>query len=144
MIKQTVLVLIILFALSQTMLAQSSHDVMLSGGVDLIKTDFSNFMEKAQLGLEGNYFVVRNFAVGAGVEIWTERNTSFVMGMRWYPADHVFVRMRGLIGENDVALGAGWAKPIHENWRFEALGDFYVERTEFAFRAGISYIIKTK
>lgn len=144
MSKPSVLALFIFFVLTQTTLAQSSQDIMVSGGVDLIKTDFSNFIEKAQLGLEGNYFVVRNFAVGAGVEIWTERNTSFVMGMRWYPADHVFVRMRGLIGENDVALGAGWAKPIHENWRFEALGDFYVEQTEFAFRAGISYIIKTK
>lgn len=136
--------LTVLVLISLTTLAQSSNDFMVSGGLDLIKTDFNNPFEKAQIGLEANYFVVRNFSAGAGVEIWTDQKSSFIMGARWYPMDHVFVRFRGLIGANDAAVGGGWAKPLNENWRFEAIGDFFFGRTEFAVRAGVSYIIKKK
>ncbi|MBL7876952.1 MAG: hypothetical protein JNL53_14890 [Cyclobacteriaceae bacterium] len=124
--------------------AQSNNDLMISGGLDLIKTDFNSAFKKAQLGLEANYFVVRHFSAGAGVDIWTDQKTSFVMGARWYPVDFAFVRFRGLIGANDASLGAGWAKPFHENWRFEAMGDFFFSDAEFAIRAGVSYIIKKK
>ncbi len=124
--------------------AQSSNDILVGGGFDLIKTDYNSPFDKAQIGLEANYFVVRNFAAGAGVEIWPEQKSSFVMGARWYAHDHVFVRFRGLIGANDAALGGGWAKPINENWRFEAIADFYFGQTEFSVRAGVSYIIKKK
>jgi len=140
---------IFLFSFLATLLsisvhAQSSNDILVSGGFDLIKTDYNSAFDKAQLGVEGNYFIVRNFAAGAGVEIWTEQKSSFVMGMRWYAMDYVFVRFRGLIGANDAAIGGGWAKPINDNWRFEAIGDFYFGQTEFSIRAGVSYIIKKK
>ena len=124
--------------------SQSNNDIMIGGSLDLIKTDYSNFLDKAQIGLEANYFVVRHFAASGGVELWTNQKSSFMMGMRWYPLDHVFVRARGLIGANDVALGGGWVKPINDTWRFEAMGDFYIAETEFAIRAGLSYVIKSK
>jgi hypothetical protein len=130
-----------LFLLSH---AQSNNDFMVSGNMDIIKTDYSRFFDKAQLGIEGHYFVVRHFAASAGFEIWTQDKSSFMMGMRWYPQDHFFVRVRGLIGQNDVAIGGGWAKPINETWVFEAMGDFYLDQTEFGIRAGVSYIIKNK
>lgn len=136
--------LAVLILLSLTAFGQSSNDFMISGGLDLIKTDFNNPFEKAQIGLEANYFVVRNFSAGAGVEIWTDQKSSFVMGARWYPMDNVFVRFRGLIGANDAAIGAGWAKPLNETWRFEAMGDFFFGQTEFSVRAGVSYLIKKK
>ncbi len=117
---------------------------MIGGSLDLIKTDYSSFLNKAQIGLEGNYFVLRHFAASTGVEIWTKQTSSFMMGMRWYPYDHVFVRLRGLIGTNDVSVGGGWVKPINDTWRFEAIGDFYVAETEFAIRAGMNYVIKSK
>jgi hypothetical protein len=135
---------ILLVAFSLTSLAQSNHDIMVSSSIDLIKTDYSSFLDKGQIGLEGHYFVVRNFAASAGVELWTKQKSSFMMGMRWYPVDHVFVRFRGLIGTNDVSIGGGWVKPINDAWRFEAIGDFYVADTEFAIRAGLSYVIKSK
>jgi hypothetical protein len=135
---------IILIVFSLPSFAQSNNDIMVSGSLDLIKTDYSSFLDKGQIGLEGNYFVVRHFAAGAGVELWTKQKSSFVMGMRWYPHDHVFVRVRGLIGDNDVSIGGGWVKPINDAWRFEAIGDFYVADTEFAIRAGLSYVIKSK
>lgn len=127
-----------------TLNAQSSNDILIGGGFDLIKTDYSRFGDKLQFGTEANYFVVRHFAAGAGLELWTRNTSSFAMGMRYYPLDNFFVRFRGLIGANDVALGGGWSKPINEKWRFEAIGDFYFGQTEFGIRAGVGYVIKNK
>lgn len=138
------LILTFISLVSFSLSAQSSSDILVSGGFDLIKTDNTKLIDKAQIGLEANYFVVRNFAAGAGFEIWPRQKSSFIMGARWYAYDHVFVRVRGLIGANDVSFGGGWAKPINESWRFEAIGDLYLANTQFAIRAGVSYIIKKK
>jgi hypothetical protein len=122
--------------------AQSTHDVLVGGGMDLIKTDNNGPFKKAQLGFEAHYFVVRRFAVGAGAEIWTKnQKNSFVMGMRWYANDHVFLRFRGLIGANDASLGLGYAKPINRNVLFESMGDFYF-KGNFGLRFGLSFILK--
>ena len=123
-------------------MAQSTSDLMLSGGMDIVKTDNPGLFEKAQIGIETNYFVVRHFAVGLGAEIWTDQKSSFMMGARWYANDNVFLRFRGFIGANDVALGAGYAKPLTEYLRLEGMGDFYLSSTEFGIRIGLSYVIK--
>ena len=123
-------------------MAQSTSDMMLGGGMDILKTDNPGLFEKAQIGLEANYFVVRHFAVGLGAEIWTDQKSSFMMGARWYANDNVFLRFRGFIGANDVALGAGYAKPLTEYLRLEGMGDFYLSSTEFGIRIGLSYVIK--
>lgn len=117
---------------------------MVSTGLDVLKTNYEKAFNKAQLGIEGHYFLVRQVALGAGVEVWTDRQTSFVMGARWYPAESLFVRFRGLIGANDAAIGGGWAKAINDNWRVEAMGDFYFNGGEFGIRAGVSYVLKAK
>jgi len=114
----------------------------LGGGLDPIKTDNPGVFEKTQAGLELNYFVVRHFAVGLGAEVWTDQRNSFSMGARWYANDHIFVRFRGLIGVNDVSLGGGYSKALTEYLRLEAMGDFYVESTEFGARIGLSYVIR--
>lgn len=136
---------IVLFVAIQTGAnAQSTNDILISSGFDLIKTDYFRFGNKIQFGAEANYFVVRHFAVGAGLELWTRNRSSFTMGARYYPLDNFFVRFRGLIGANDVALGGGWSKPINDKWRFEAIGDFYLGQTEFGIRAGVGYVIKNR
>ena len=122
--------------------AQSTNDIMVGGGLDFIKTDNPGVFEKAQIGIEANYFIVRHFAAGVGAEIWTEQKDSFVMGARWYANDNVFVRFRGLIGANDAAIGAGYAKALNDYLRIEAMGDFYFDATEFGVRVGLSYVIK--
>jgi hypothetical protein len=142
--KLTFSTILLLLVVVFNSIAQSNNDIMIGGSMDLIKTDYSSFLDKGQIGLEANYFVVRHFAASGGIELWTKQKSSFMMGMRWYPHDHVFIRMRGLIGANEVAIGGGWAKPINDNWRFEAMGDFFVTDTEFAIRAGVSYVIKSK
>ncbi len=121
--------------------AQSSNDIMVSGGFDLIKTDYDKAFDKVQLGFEVNYFVIRHFAVGAGVELWSKQKNSFVMGMRWYANDNIYVRFRGLIGVNDAAIGAGYSKAINKDWRIDGIGDFYFDAGQFGLRAGVSYII---
>jgi hypothetical protein len=137
-------ILVIAIVTTGIVKAQSTSDILISGGFDLIKTDYSRFINKLQLGTEANYFVVRHFAVGGGFELWTRNQSSFTMGARYYPLDNFFVRFRGLIGANDLAVGGGWSKPINEKWRFEAIGDFYLGQTEFGIRAGVGYIIKSK
>jgi hypothetical protein len=140
--KKILIVAVILLAIAQTLKAQSTGDFMLSGGLDLIKTDNPGVFEKAQIGLEANYFVVRHFSVGVGGEIWTDQKNSFSMGARWYTNDNLFMRFRGLIGANDVTIGGGYSKPLSEYLRLEGIGDFYINSTEFGIRIGLSYVIK--
>ncbi len=121
--------------------AQSTNDFLISGGFDFIKTDINKAFDKAQIGLEVNYFLQRKFAVGAGGEFWARGANSFVLGARYYPTENIFVRMRGLIGANNLAIGAGYSKPIHKYWRLEAMGDIYLAHPDIALRGGVSYII---
>jgi len=116
---------------------------MVGGGFDLIKSDVSGFLGKAQAGVEMNYFLDRKFTATGGLDAWSDRNISFVIGGRYYPMDVLFVRARGLLGENDLSIGAGWTKPINENLRFEAIGDFYF-KVDFSVRVGVAYVFRRK
>ncbi|GAB1444903.1 hypothetical protein MASR2M41_05450 [Flammeovirgaceae bacterium] len=137
-------ILVVAFILGLTNLAaaQSTGDIMLGGGLDFIKTDNPGLFKKSQIGFEVNYFVVRHFAVGLGGEIWSNQNNSFTMGARWYANDNVFLKFKGLIGANDVAIGGGYAKALTQYLRLEGMGDFYVNSTEFGVRIGLAYVIK--
>ena len=123
--------------------AQSTHDILLGGGFDFLKTDNRTLLNKAQLGFEGHYFIERRFAVGIGTEFWTtSQKNSFMMGARWYADDHIFLRFRGLIGANDASFGLGYAKPLDKHFRLEGIGDYYFSGAAFAFRLGVSYVLK--
>jgi hypothetical protein len=124
--------------------AQIAKDLMVGAHTDLVKSDNDGYFEKIQAGAEVNYFLSRKFTATGGIEYWSQgKQVSFVMGGRWYPIPDAFVRMRGLIGANDFALGAGWAKPLDERWRFEAMADLYT-RGDIAIRAGMMYVIRRK
>lgn len=138
-------ILLILILTTIQLSAQSTKDILVGGGFDLIKTDINKVFNKAQIGFEGHYFVVRHFAVGAGAEIWTTgQKSSFMMGARYYATENLFVRLRGLIGANETALGVGWSYPLSETFRVEAMGDFYMVHTDFALRVGAAYVIRLK
>jgi len=122
--------------------AQSSGSFMIGVGGDVIKTDIRNFADKGQMGAELNYFIIRNFTVTGGFELWTAGRESFVLGMRYYPVKNLFARFRGLIGANQVDLGAGYSYPLNKNWKIEGIGDFYFDSSEFAFRIGVAYLIR--
>jgi hypothetical protein len=121
--------------------AQIANDVMVGGGFDLIKTDYSSFFGKAQIGGEVNYFITKDFTATAGLEVWTDDQLSFVIGGRYYPVNELFLRARGLIGVNDLSIGAGWTKPIGEKVRLEAMADFYFD-LQFAVRIGFGYVFR--
>jgi hypothetical protein len=121
--------------------AQIAGDYMIGLQSDIVKTDNSKAFAKAQIGAEVNYFVTKNFTGTTGFEIWTADEISFLIGARWFPNDDAFVRIRGLIGENDLSIGGGWVKPINDKFRFEAIADFYF-KVDFSIRAGLVYVIR--
>jgi hypothetical protein len=139
----TIAVIIISAGLYSPAAAQSTNDLMVTGALDLVKTDIAEPFDKAQIGFELHYFVTRKFTTSAGLEIWTFRDESFVFGSRWYLNDSFFARFRALIGENDFSIGMGAAIPIQSPFRVEIMGDYYF-RGEFALRAGLSYVIRMK
>ena len=118
--------------------SQTANDFLFGVNLDLIKSDHDGYFEKGQGGVEVNYFFSRKFTVTAGLEIWTREGASAVIGSRWFPIKDAYIRLRGLIGENDVSIGGGWAKPMTENLRFEAMTDFYFQGN-FSIRAGLAY-----
>jgi hypothetical protein len=142
MVRQSVL-FVLFFSLVVVSYAQVTNDIQIGGNFDMMKTDNDRFLGKGQFGLEGNYFITPKFTATAGFDIWTDEEFNVVIGGRWYPVEEAFVRFRGLIGENDLSLGAGWIMPINRNWRFEAIGDFYFS-IDFAIRAGVAYTIHRK
>lgn len=114
---------------------------MIGTNVDLIKTDNVNIITKAQIGIEGNYFITRDITTTLGVEMWTSSGPSLVLGSRWFPTEDAFIRLRGYVGNNDLSVGAGWSRPLGTAFRFEAIGDFYFS-IDFAIRAGVVYIFR--
>jgi len=133
--------IIVLLGFTQSY-TQSTGSIMIGGGLDLLKSDINNIADKTQVGFEVNYFLLRNYSVTGGLEIWTRGNESFILGMRWYPVENIFARFRGLIGENpEVSLGAGYWRNIDDHWRFEGMADLYFQG-DIAFRAGVAYLFR--
>ena len=133
----------LMLAVSLSSFGQNAHDSMVLLQTDLVKTDNLNLFRKAQLGGEYHYFATSTITANAGFEVWTDDELSFSIGARWYPAEYAFVRIKGLIGENDVVVGGGWVIPLNNTFRFEASGDFYF-KVDFAIRVGIAYLIHQK
>ena len=132
------IILSILFSTGSVVcLAQRAQRIMVGAHGDLIKSDNDGFFEKVQGGIEGDYYFSRKFAATGGVEWWTDEGVILVVGTRICPIDEDFVRIRGLIGE-DVSLGAGFAKPLSDNIRIEAMADLYF-RGHIAIRAGVAF-----
>jgi hypothetical protein len=122
--------------------SQVTHDLLIGVNLDLIKSHQSGYFQRGQFGGEANYFLSQKFTATAGVEYWTQSSQlSAVIGTRWYPVEEAYIRVRGLIGSNDLSIGGGWAKPLKENWRFESMADIYFDG-QIAIRAGFAYLIK--
>jgi hypothetical protein len=138
-------IFIILFSclISQCAWAQIAGDYFIGVQADLVKTDNVRIFDKSQFAAEVNYFVTKNFTGTTGIEVWTADELSFLIGARWFPNEDGFIRVRGLIGENDVSIGGGWVKPLNNHFRFEAIADFYF-KIDFSIRAGVVYVIRRK
>lgn len=130
-----------LVLIAQQAICQDAKDWLVAAHMDLIKSDNDGYFEKVQLSTEGNYFISKEFTATAGVEYWTRGGFSAVIGARWYPSKDAFIRLRALGGVNRLAIGGGFAKPMTEKLRFEALTDFYFGG-DFTIRAGFAYIFR--
>jgi hypothetical protein len=126
---------------SATLYAQERGSLRVALHTDLIKTDNDRFLDKMQAGAEGIYFLTPKVGGTGGLEYWSGKKWSLVLGARWYATEDVFVRVRGLIGANEMSVGGGFSKPISPVLRFEAIGDFYFS-IDFAIRTGLVYTIK--
>jgi hypothetical protein len=135
---QRILLLVVLIGtLTTPCRAQRAQRMMIGIQTDLIKSDNDGFFEKIQGGIEGSFYFSRKVAVTGALEWWSENETVLVIGGRLCPIDEAFIRVRGLIGD-DLSIGGGFAKPLSENLRLEAMADFYF-RGHIAIRAGIAH-----
>lgn len=134
--------LTLLLVLAFVVIASSSYGQWRIGvGMDVFKTDFNNIAEKNQIGIEANYFLVRNFALTTGYEMWSAGPNSIVLGGRFYPVNPVFVRFRGLLRDNsDLSLGLGYVNSLTRNWKMDFTGDYYFNEGELGLRIGIAYL----
>lgn len=135
-------ILILTILLIGCNLAVAQAQYLFSVHADAYKTDNRDpfeFVDKAQLGIEFNYFLYEQFSITTGVELWTN-STRFVPGFRFYPINPLFLRFRPLLGrEVDYAFGAGYSRKITDNFRLEGMADYYFERSNLAIRIGIAY-----
>ena len=137
-----ILPLLLIALISLQARAQSSKDFMTGVNLDLIKSSNDGYFEKVQASAEFNYFISRKFTATGGIEWWTSNNqVSLIIGTRWYPISDAFLRLRGLVGANELSVGGGWAKPLNVNMKFEAMGDVYF-RGDIAIRAGLVYLFR--
>jgi hypothetical protein len=65
-----------------------------------------------------------------------------MLGLRWYPVQKFFLRFRGLIGQDDVGLGAGYAHVLNANWRLEGMADYYLDQSELGLRLGVAHVFR--
>lgn len=138
-IKKLSVMLILL--LLGTLSASSAGPWRLGVAMDLFKTDFASPAAKTQIGIEANYFFMRNFSATGGYEMWTNGGNSIILGTRFYPINPVFVRFRGLIKDNsDLSLGAGYVNSLTKNWKLDIIGDYYFNEGELGIRMGIAYL----
>lgn len=113
--------------------------LLLGANMDMIRSDHNGFFGRAQGGFEANYFFSRKFAVTGGLEVWTARGVIPVVGVRLCPVDEAFVRLRALPGR-DFSIGGGFARPLKNKFRIEAMADFYLAG-DIAIRAGLAYTL---
>lgn len=136
---------LVLILISATSFSQIARDFMIGTNLDLIRSDQDGYFEKTQVAAELNYFLSRKFTAAGGIEYWSQdEQISLVMGGRWFPVKEAFLRVRGLIGSNDIAIGGGWSKPLKpgRNWYFESIADVYTIHGYVAIRAGVVYVFK--
>ncbi|MFK7952736.1 MAG: hypothetical protein AB8B73_07790 [Ekhidna sp.] len=138
--KNIKLVICLFFFMSIGYSAQSQW--RLAGGVNLLTTPFFENVPKYQLGVEANYFMQSSFALTGGLE-FIEKDVAGSLGMRYYPIDPVFLRMRGILSaDSDLALGMGYAIKLNKKWRVETMADYFAVSSNFAIRLGLGVSLK--
>jgi hypothetical protein len=127
---------------SEVFSQQAAGSYLISGGMDLARTDAPGVIRRFQLGTELNYFHLHSLSFTAGYEFNYSRSNQAVLGARFYPIEPVFVRARGLVGKNsDLALGAGYSHNLSYRFRLEGMLDYYAVSNVAGLRVGIGFLI---
>ncbi|MCC5937364.1 MAG: hypothetical protein JJU34_08790 [Lunatimonas sp.] len=126
----------------ETQAQQAEGSILLSGALDLAKTDAPGVIRRYQIGMEGNYFYRHNLSFSGGYEFNHSYSNQVTLGSRFYPLEKLFIRARGLVGSrSDFAAGAGYTHNISYRVRLEGMADYYVATNVFGLRAGIGILI---
>jgi hypothetical protein len=121
---------------------QAAGSFLLSGGMDLARTDAPGVIRRYQLGAELNYFYLHSLSFLGGYEANYNRPNHVTLGSRFYPIEPLFVRVRGLVGkDSDVALGAGYSHNVSYRLRLEGMLDYYAVTSVLGLRVGIGFLI---
>ncbi|HLW20545.1 MAG TPA: hypothetical protein VKX33_09485 [Cyclobacteriaceae bacterium] len=121
---------------------QAEGSFLLSGGVDLARTDAPGVIRRYQMAAELNYFHLHSLSFSGGYEFNYDRANHVTLGSRFYPIEPVFVRVRGLLGENsDIALGAGYSHNFSYRFRLEGMADYYAVSNVAGLRVGLGFLI---
>ena len=120
--------------------AQGTGDVLIGGGLDILKSNNTGFGDQVQMGVEANYFINSEFSITGGLENWTAGTTSLVVGGRYYIKKNIFARIRGIIGDDGISIGVGYSHSLSKHWKVETMGDIYF-RGDFAIRGGVAYLL---
>ncbi|GGF32464.1 hypothetical protein GCM10011339_20790 [Echinicola rosea] len=124
------------------MAQQAEGSYLVSGGLDLARTDAPGVIKRYQIGLEANYFHWYNISFSGGYEFNYDRPNQVTLGGRYYPLEPAFLRVRGLIGkDSDVALGAGYTVNLSYRVRLEGMVDYYAVTNVAGLRAAIGILI---
>lgn len=133
--KKSLLIIIILVTVSIT---KAQAQWRIAGGLDLLSTPFFETVPKYRFGVEANYFVANSFALTGGLE-FIEKDLAGSAGLRFYPINPVFLRLRAILNQNsDVALGMGYAIGLNSKWRVETMADYFAVSSGFALRLGLA------
>ncbi len=129
----TIVILIMAFNVME-----SKAQWRIAGGIDLLSTPFFENVPKYRFGVEANYFVASSFALTGGLE-FIEKDLGGSVGLRYYPINPVFLRMRGILKDNsDFAIGMGYAIGLNSKWRLETMADYFAVSSGFAMRLGVA------
>ncbi|AWW30924.1 hypothetical protein DN752_12735 [Echinicola strongylocentroti] len=124
------------------MAQQAEGSYLVSGGLDLARTDAPGVIKRYQIGLEANYFHWYNISFSGGYEFNYNRPNQVTLGGRYYPLEPAFLRVRGLIGkDSDVAIGAGYTVNLSYRVRLEGMVDYYAVTNVAGLRAAIGILI---
>ncbi|WP_209331008.1 hypothetical protein [Lunatimonas salinarum] len=121
---------------------QAEGSILLSGALDLAKTDAPGVIRRYQIGFEGNYFYRHNLSFSGGYEFNHSAANQVALGARFYPLEPLFIRGRGLLGsQSDFAAGAGYTYNISYRVRLEGMVDYYFATNVVGLRTGIGILI---
>ena len=121
---------------------QAAGSYLLSGGIDLARTDAPGVIRRYQAAAELNYFYLHSLSFTGGYEFNYNRSNHVTLGSRFYPIEPVFIRARGLLGKNsDFALGAGYSHNLSYRFRLEGMVDYYAVSNVAGLRVGIGFLI---